>query len=601
MEMRGRRGVVAVACALMAGLSAIAQAKVIYVDDDAEVPGDGSSWATAFTWLQHALAVAEAGDEIHVAQGFYRPDLGAHPESPPRRPPSDGLAVHIDWLSPYAVFQLKNGVALRGGFAGIAADDPNVRDERRYQTILSGDLNGNDQEILHLWGNPLWEFLRADNSLHVVESTGTDSTAVLEGFVIESAVESGLLNLAGSPGIANCIFRNNSARYADGGGLRCEGGPLTLSNCVFERNLSGRGGAVYAAGTDLTLADCHFVRNWAGLLGGAICCIDTDLAFSRCTFELNGAHEGGAIHQTRGALTLVECTLEANVAERSGGAVTFAAEKVAMTRCLFVGNRATGWAGVSETGSGGALKNEGTPLTLDECTFSGNAAVEGGAVYTLRLTEPRMAAGPRTTMTHCLLTGNRAQRAGGALYSDHVEFTMLGCTFAGNWAPTAGTLAWPGPTYGTTVWQLCLDHCIAWDGGESIEPSRRTQPHVGPWEEPEVVIRYSNVQGGWPGEGNIDADPCFAAPGYWVNAADLTTIVDPSHPNGLYIDGDYHLKSQAGRWESVAESWVLDEVTSPCIDAGDPNSPVGDEPLPNGGIINMGAYGGTAKASKSLP
>ena len=35
------------------------------------------------------------------------------------------------------------------------------------------------------------------------------------------------------------------------------------------------------------------------------------------------------------------------------------------------------------------------------------------------------------------------------------------------------------------------------------------------------------------------------------------------------------------------------------IDAGDPNSPVGKEPEPNGGRINMGAYGGTSQASKS--
>ena len=38
---------------------------------------------------------------------------------------------------------------------------------------------------------------------------------------------------------------------------------------------------------------------------------------------------------------------------------------------------------------------------------------------------------------------------------------------------------------------------------------------------------------------------------------------------------------------------------SPCIDAGDPKNRLGDEPFPNGGIINMGAYGGTALASKS--
>jgi len=103
-------------------------------------------------------------------------------------------------------------------------------------------------------------------------------------------------------------------------------------------------------------------------------------------------------------------------------------------------------------------------------------------------------------------------------------------------------------------------------------------------------ISYSNIQGGedavsgaeW-GPGNIDVDPFFADP-----AAD-----------------DYHLKSQAGRWDPVAGGgagdWVTDSVTSPCIDAGDPVSDYGNEPSPNGGRINMGAYGNTAFASKSVP
>jgi len=57
--------------------------------------------------------------------------------------------------------------------------------------------------------------------------------------------------------------------------------------------------------------------------------------------------------------------------------------------------------------------------------------------------------------------------------------------------------------------------------------------------------------------------------------------------------------SQAGRWDPKGQSWTRDTVTSPCIDAGDTSTPVGPEPAPNGGIINIGAYGGTAKASKS--
>jgi hypothetical protein len=66
-------------------------------------------------------------------------------------------------------------------------------------------------------------------------------------------------------------------------------------------------------------------------------------------------------------------------------------------------------------------------------------------------------------------------------------------------------------------------------------------------------------------------------------------------PNG----DDYHLKSHGGRWDADHQNWVLDDVTSPCIDAVDPASPVGGEPFPSGGKINMGAYGGTPEASKS--
>jgi hypothetical protein len=99
-----------------------------------------------------------------------------------------------------------------------------------------------------------------------------------------------------------------------------------------------------------------------------------------------------------------------------------------------------------------------------------------------------------------------------------------------------------------------------------------------PYLASDIHINYSDVfDEAWAGAGNINADPCFAAPN----------------------NGDYHLKSQAGRWDTNSASWVKDDVTSPCIDAGNLSSPIGLEPFPNGGIINMGAYGGTREASKS--
>jgi len=91
------------------------------------------------------------------------------------------------------------------------------------------------------------------------------------------------------------------------------------------------------------------------------------------------------------------------------------------------------------------------------------------------------------------------------------------------------------------------------------------------------------------GAGNINIDPQFA------NMS--------SH--------DFHLKSQAGRWDATAKRWVTDAVRSPCIDAG--TSYLVDDPKyrysglidwrgelwPHGAKINMGAYGGTAQASMS--
>lgn len=74
------------------------------------------------------------------------------------------------------------------------------------------------------------------------------------------------------------------------------------------------------------------------------------------------------------------------------------------------------------------------------------------------------------------------------------------------------------------------------------------------------------------------------------------------HANPLFADpsrDDYHLLSRWGRYLPASNQWVLDKVTSPCIDAGTPEvEPVG-EPWPNGGLLNLGVFGGTPHASLS--
>ncbi len=114
-------------------------------------------------------------------------------------------------------------------------------------------------------------------------------------------------------------------------------------------------------------------------------------------------------------------------------------------------------------------------------------------------------------------------------------------------------------------------------------------------ESDSATVTCTDVQGGWPGQGNIDADPLFFQVGFWDRNETPEDVSDDS-----WVRGDYHLQSQAGRWDPISLSWVQDAVTSPCIDSGNPDSDCTAELLPNGGRINMGAYGGTPQASMSL-
>jgi hypothetical protein len=113
------------------------------------------------------------------------------------------------------------------------------------------------------------------------------------------------------------------------------------------------------------------------------------------------------------------------------------------------------------------------------------------------------------------------------------------------------------------------------------------------------IIRYCVVADGWPGLGNLKTDPLFAGLGRWVDCSNPAVVVAPDDPSATWVMGDYHLQSQAGRWNPTMCTWLQDDLTSPCIDAGDPRSWAGEEPFPNGGIVNMGAYGGTVHACKS--
>lgn len=186
-------------------------------------------------------------------------------------------------------------------------------------------------------------------------------------------------------------------------------------------------------------------------------------------------------------------------------------------------------------------------VILDHCLLVGNRATDpfGATIHGVDAS---------LLLTHCTVANNLCGDQGAALVADDSDIHMVNTIFAGN-IPAA--LRYHG------------------DG------------------EPE--IRYCTITGDWPqgqldafhDRGNIDQDPLFAQAGYWLL------------PDQIWIPGDYHLLSVAGRWDPGNQTWIQDPQFSPCIDAGDPEVNIVLEPWPHGHIVNSGVYGGTAQASRS--
>ena len=302
--MRGTHWV-AVLCVvgLLAAWGVGAYGAVWYVDISAAVGGDGTSWASAYTDLQSALGIAVSGDEIWVAEGVYKPT------SPAGRD---------------ATFQLKDGVALYGGFSGTET----LRSQRNWsshETILSGDIGTEDDS---------W-----DNSYNVVTGSGTDDTAVLDGFTITAGNADGV----------------NPHNY--GGGMLIAPGSPIVSNCTFVGNTAGSGGgmAVAASEADPTLMNCTFRDNSTIQMPGT----------------LSGGGGGGMVIFEYASVTVTYCSFDSNFGYFGGGICLDTYSSAVVTHCSFTGNTA---------GTGGGLCTNVSVVSLSNCTFSGNTAHYGGGM-----------------------------------------------------------------------------------------------------------------------------------------------------------------------------------------------------------------------------
>jgi len=289
---------------LLGAVRTAAAGRVIYVDDDAVGANDGSSWIDAFSDLQDAITMAQAGDEIHVAQGIYTPTQ--------------------DPLDRDATFQLKDGVSIIGGYAGLTGMYPDFHHTKFFATILSGDIDQNDDRM-----DPN---SKEGNSRHVVTCTGRGNAAVLDGVTITGGYTGGA--------------RGHNASDGVGGGLSCWGSSPQLTDCSFADNYD----AVYVSSNSYPV-------------------------FTRCIWEDNHASHGAAIFADRSSsLSLNHCVFQRNTADFRGGAIYVNSVEMQLINCLFVSNMAND--------SGGAIAcpdyidgtGEGNILNVLNCTFYDNTS-----------------------------------------------------------------------------------------------------------------------------------------------------------------------------------------------------------------------------------
>jgi hypothetical protein len=346
------------------GSAAPAGNHIIYVNVAATGANNGSSWANAYTSLQTALTNAVSGQEIWVAAGVYKPTPN---------PSARTIA-----------FQLKNGLAIYGGFAGTET----ARQQRNWtanRTILSGDIDNNDITSSGVVTNTA--NIKGSNSYHVVSGSNTNTTAVIDGVTITAGQANG-----------------SSSPNEHGGGMYNNGGSPTITNVIFSGNSTdGRGGGMYNSGSSPELNNVTFTANSSSNFGGGLANDNSsNPSLTNVVFNGNSAKNGGGMFNTNSSNpTLNNVTFSGNSANTGdGGGMYNMNSNPTLTNGTLNGN--------SASRAGGMFNYESSP-TLTNVTFSGNRAIssEGGGLFNFYNSNP--------TLTNVTFSGNRANTLGGGM------------------------------------------------------------------------------------------------------------------------------------------------------------------------------------------
>lgn len=266
---------------------------------------DGTSWNTAFSSLQDALAIADDSNEIWVTAGTYLPDEGSDREKS---------------------FKINKGVKIYGGFYGTETS----LDERNFNeniTILSGDI-----------GIPTDS---TDNSYSIIYLNHPDSQTIVDGFTIENGFA-----------FSDNPLHQAATKYRSGGGIYILGAYSEIScqpqirNCTFRNNYANAyGGAVCTRSSNLKIAlpdffNCSFIKNNSGTQGGAVHVFGFEsqalgsFKFESCIFQYNSSISGGAIY-FNSFYNNVEVTNTTFIQNEGGAFRSYSANSAFFENCKF--------------------------------------------------------------------------------------------------------------------------------------------------------------------------------------------------------------------------------------------------------------------------
>jgi hypothetical protein len=417
--------------------------RIIYVDTDATGADNGTSWTDAYVFLKHAISEAQTGDQIWVAEGTYKPteqsctgDMDC----------TDGNGTCVgslcEWPTPRTkTFGVINGVEWYGGFAGTEATLAERDLSMGFETILSGDVNGDDaseactdHDDCPNLGLACMAANFCVNDDQIACSTDSNCTAV--GGICRTQISCKHDPMQGCATDEDCFDL----------GQRCIDATCIINRHVADNNnnvvtdyssdlLTIIDGFTVTGGNTNVLASEPpvYFNGGAGILAGFSGGGEFALATIRnCTIEENTAPRGGGIFSAPASETS-QCDFENIVFRRNhaygfGGAL-FEAGLGTTSNCLFEKNVTLGATQV--TPSGGAI-NWGGNGVIEDCAFRENVAVGAAAVY---------ASNAEGLLTNCCMRDN---------------FAVLGNTigFAGIAEPTITDVLIIESEEGTTT-ELC--------------------------------------------------------------------------------------------------------------------------------------------------